>query len=204
MSRSILTKAFRLPNVNPIISPYRPAIQKLSIMGDRTVSSKVISEITAKEKELTNESRPVASGPTAQAQKHANEPITGKVISDITQGEKHVTSRDVPVHGGPAALAQSIAASKNNPVSSSHTGRLDADTISAISSAEAAITGKSEPVKGGPTAQAQSHAGEPINSQTLHEITEGEKVVTGGARVKGGPTSTAQSELSKSQSQNRS
>ncbi len=50
-------------------------------------------------------------------------------------------------------------------------------------------------MKGGPTAQAQSHVGEPIDSQTLHDITEGEKKITGGERIKGGPTSTAQSIL---------
>lgn len=53
---------------------------------------------------------------------------------------------------------------------------------------------------GGPTAQAQSHAKEPITSEALHDITEGEKKVTGGDRVKGGPTSAAQSELAKSRS----
>lgn len=34
--------------------------------------------------------------------------------------------------------------------------------------------------------------------KNLHDITEGEKKMTGGERVPGGPTSTAQSELSKS------
>jgi len=57
--------------------------------------------------------------------------------------------------------------------------------------------GSQNPVRGGPTAQAQSNAGQPINSQTLHDITEGEKKVTGSERpVKGGPTSVAQSILS--------
>lgn len=55
-------------------------------------------------------------------------------------------------------------------------------------------------MKGGPTAQAQKHAGEPINSDNLHDITEGEKKITGGERVKGGLTATAQSELGKSRS----
>jgi hypothetical protein len=55
-------------------------------------------------------------------------------------------------------------------------------------------------VKGGPTAQAQKHVGENINSDNLHDITEGEKKITGGERVKGGPTATAQSELGKSRS----
>lgn len=57
--------------------------------------------------------------------------------------------------------------------------------------------GTDAPVKGGPTAQAQKHAGETISSQTLHDITEGEKKIAGD-RVKGGPTATAQSELAKS------
>lgn len=57
------------------------------------------------------------------------------------------------------------------------------------------LLGSENPVRGGPTAQAQSHANEPIDSQTLHDITEGEKKITGGDRVKGGPTSTAQSIL---------
>ncbi|KAI1099270.1 hypothetical protein F4804DRAFT_322431 [Jackrogersella minutella] len=168
-------------------------------MGDRTLNSEAISEITAREKELTGEKRPVAGGPTAEAQKHANESVTAGVISDITQGEKHVTSKDGPVSGGPAALAQSMASAKTNPVPA-HTGRLDSHTISEISNAESTLTGRSQPVKGGPTAHAQAHAGEPIDSQTLHDITKGEKLVTGGARVKGGPTATAQSELSKSRS----
>jgi hypothetical protein len=77
---------------------------------------------------------------------------------------------------------------------------LDSNTISAITDAEKRLTGSEEPVKGGPTAQAQKHANEPINPQNLHDITEGEKKITGGQRVKGGPTATAQSELSRSRS----
>lgn len=80
-----------------------------------------------------------------------------------------------------------------------HSGKLDSETISRITHAESQLTGQAEPIAGGPTAQAQKHAGEPINSQTLHDITEGEKKVAGD-RVKGGPTATAQSELSKSRS----
>ncbi|XXH02748.1 hypothetical protein Hte_009133 [Hypoxylon texense] len=177
--------------------------------SNRTLNSEAISEITAKEKELTGQDRPVKGGPTAQAQKHANQPITADVISDITQGEKHVTGRSVPISGGPAALTQSLASSsanisqKSNLVAAEqqHTGKLDAHTISAIAKAERELTGKKQPVAGGPTAHAQAHAGEPISSQVLHDITEGEKKVTGGARVKGGPTATAQSELGKSRQQ---
>lgn len=72
--------------------------------------------------------------------------------------------------------------------------------ISAITEAEKGLTGDDRPVKGGPTAQAQKHVGEDINSENLHDITEGEKKITGGERVKGGPTAQAQSELGKSRS----
>jgi hypothetical protein len=75
---------------------------------------------------------------------------------------------------------------------------LDRETISKITEKEKKITGQDDPVRGGPTAQAQKHTGEPITGQALHDITEGEKKITGGERVKGGPTSTAQSELAKS------
>lgn len=87
----------------------------------------------------------------------------------------------------------------NNQNSGIHTGKLDAATISKITDAEKEITGSDEPAKGGPTAQAQKHVGENIGSDNLHDITEGEKKITGGERLKGGPTSTAQSELAKSQ-----
>lgn len=72
---------------------------------------------------------------------------------------------------------------------------LNSENISQITAAEKEITASDEVVKGGPTAQAQSHAGQPINSQILHDITKGEKKITGGERIKGGPTSTAQSIL---------
>ena len=75
---------------------------------------------------------------------------------------------------------------------------LDSNTISNITEREKGITGQDGPVKGGPTAKAQQHSGEPITSQALHDITEGEKKITGGERVKGGPTSAAQSALGKS------
>lgn len=72
---------------------------------------------------------------------------------------------------------------------------LNPDNISKITDAEKKITGQDDPVKGGPTAQAQKNAGQPINSQTLHDITEGEKKIAGDQPVKGGPTATAQSIL---------
>lgn len=75
------------------------------------------------------------------------------------------------------------------------------DTVSSVTNAEKGITGQEDPVEGGPTAQAQKHTGEPINSQVLHDITEGEKKITDNAPVKGGPTAAAQSELGKSHNQ---
>ena len=77
---------------------------------------------------------------------------------------------------------------------------IDGETIAKITQKEKEITGSEDPVRRGPTAKAQQHAGEPINSQALHDITEGEKKITGGERLKGGPTSAAQSELAKSRS----
>lgn len=74
---------------------------------------------------------------------------------------------------------------------------LNSENISRITEKETQLTGEDRPIKDGPTARAQSHAGETINSQTLRDITEGEKKVTGGERVKGGPTAEAQSILTK-------
>lgn len=70
--------------------------------------------------------------------------------------------------------------------------------MSKVTEKEKQITGLDGPVKGGPTAQAQRHANQAISSEVLHDITQGEKKVTGGERVKGGPTSAAQSEFGKS------
>lgn len=49
-----------------------------------------MSRITAAEKELTGEPTPVKGGPTAQAQKHAGEPVTPEMLHDITEGEVRV------------------------------------------------------------------------------------------------------------------
>ncbi|KAI7775902.1 hypothetical protein LA080_006112 [Diaporthe eres] len=173
-------------------------------MANRTVESDMISEITQKENKLTGQADPVKGGPTAQAQSHVHEKLSGgSVVSDIAKAEEAITHNGAPVAGGPAAAAQSQAtqARNENPqaknVPQTHTGTLDGQTISEINAAEKDLTGQSAPAKGGPTAQAQKHAGEPINAQTLHDITEGEKKVAGD-RVKGGPTATAQSELAKS------
>lgn len=194
-------------------------------MANRTVESETISDITQREKELTGQADPMKGGPTAQAQRHVHDKISdGSVVSDIAKGEEAITHNGAPVAGGPAAAAQSQAAQARNEVSrvsaeplasgsmllriclqcaqarnnpATHTGTLDGRTISEINAAEKDLTGQSAPVKGGPTAQAQKHANEPINAETLHDITEGEKNVVGD-RVKGGPTATAQSELAKS------
>lgn len=56
---------------------------------------------------MTGESGPVRGGPTAQAQKHANEPINSQNIHDITKGEKKITGSEEPVTGGPTSTAQS-------------------------------------------------------------------------------------------------
>jgi len=176
-----------------------------------------ISQITAAEKLITGTDEPVQGGPTAKAQQHVGQNLTSQVIHDITEGEKLITGTDEPFKDGPTALAQSALTNSritnnnnnnnsnnknnnNNNNNSNNSGKFDSETLSKISEAEKKLTGEPQPVKGGPTAQAQSHAKEPITSQALHDITEGEKMVTGGERVKGGPTSTAQSELGKSRS----
>lgn len=213
-------------------------------MAQRTLDSQTISEITQKESEITHQSEPVRGGPTAQAQKHANEAISNpNVVSDIVKGETKITQNEAPKAGGPGAKVMSEAAQAGNEVGvqyppkpspiitelcneagkaqadihhrhyhqtratrsavrgqETHTGTLDSETISRITRAETELTGRAEPAGGGPTAQAQRHAGEPIGSANLHDITEGEKKVTGGERVRGGPTATAQSELAKSRS----
>lgn len=118
-------------------------------------------------------------------------------------GERLITGQESPVTGGPTAIAQHIlsqASSISNGDAESHSGVLDSETIAKITQKEKDITGSEDPVRRGPTARAQQHVGEPINSQVLHDITEGEKKITGGERIKGGPTSTAQSELAKSRS----
>lgn len=114
-----------------------------------------------------------------------------------------ITGQESPVTGGPTAIAQRILAQASGISigdAESHSGILDSETIAKINQKEKEITGLDDPVRRGPTARAQQHVGEPINSQALHDITEGEKNITGGERIKGGPTSTAQSELAKSRS----
>jgi hypothetical protein len=193
------------------------------------VDSNLISRITAAEKTITNSDEPAKNGPTAAAQSHVGKELTSQVLHDITMGERLLTGKDGPVTGGPTSVAQSAISNSagnagsfntnnnndnnrsnnsnnsNNSAASTnsngqHTGRLDSSTMRTITEKEKEITGQDNPVRGGPTAKAQQHAGEPITSQALHDITEGEKKITGGERVKGGPTSAVQSELGKSRS----
>lgn len=71
------------------------------------LDSESISRINQAEKELTGQPHSVKGGPTAQAQKHAGEPINSQNLHDITEGEKLVTGADAAVKGGPTATAQS-------------------------------------------------------------------------------------------------
>lgn len=141
------------------------------------------------------------------AQKHVGQELNSQVLHDITEGEKTISGLSTPIKNGPTSIAQSIlvntrggaavetdlGASTDKP-----SGMLDKETISHITAKEKEITRQDDPVRRGPTARAQQHAGEPISSEALHDITEGEKKITGGERVKGGPTSQAQSELARS------
>ena len=71
------------------------------------LDSDTISKITDAEKKITGETGAVSGGPTAQAQKHVNEPITSEALHDITEGEKKITGNDRAVKGGPTAVGQS-------------------------------------------------------------------------------------------------
>lgn len=174
------------------------------------IDSAFLSQITAAEKTITKQDEPVKGGPTASAQSHVGKELTSQIVHDITMGERKITGSDGPVQGGPTSVAQSHltgsgasssrGANNNNISNAQHTGRLDSSTLSKITEKEKEITGVDGPTPGGPSAKAQQHANEPITSQALHDITEGEKMITGGERIKGGPTSAAQSELGKSRS----
>jgi hypothetical protein len=78
----------------------------------RTMASKVDSDLmekmTREEKKITGQDNPVKGGPTAQAQKHANQPLTSDVIHDITRGEEKITGNPNPKPAGPTSTAQSI------------------------------------------------------------------------------------------------
>lgn len=202
----------KLLRVSKLITPTRPATPILSTHFQHhfrnftssqnmaaTVDSHFISQITHAEKLLTKSDEPVKGGPTAHAQSHAGQQLTSQVVHDITMGEKVITGQDNPVQGGPTAVAQHFLAQGSGNTGPS-SGVLDSATIAKITEKEKQLTGQEDPIRRGPTAKAQQHSGEPITSQVLHDITEGEKKITGGERVKGGPTSAAQSELAKSRS----
>ncbi|CBY00649.1 hypothetical protein IAQ61_011561 [Plenodomus lingam] len=87
-----------------------------SSAGEHTgkLDSSTLSKITDAEKKLTGQDGAVQGGPTAQAQKHANEPITSQALHDITEGEKKITGGE-RVKGGPTSTAQSeLARSRAN------------------------------------------------------------------------------------------
>lgn len=63
------------------------------------LDSENISKITEAEKKITNSDQPVRSGPTAQAQSHAGEPIDSQTLSDITKGEKKITGGKLKLFG---------------------------------------------------------------------------------------------------------
>ncbi|KAK5937561.1 hypothetical protein PMZ80_010181 [Knufia obscura] len=125
--------------------------------------------------------------------------LNSENISKVTDAEKKLTGSENPVKGGPTAQAQSHA---GEPINS--------QTLHDITEGEKKITG-GERVAGGPTATAQSilSGGNAANlgsnqtqtsgtgtfdSQTIHNITEAEKNITGSARpVAGGPAAAAQS-----------
>jgi hypothetical protein len=78
------------------------------------LDSATISNITDAEKKMTGEARPVAGGPTAQAQKHAGQAIASDNLHDITEGEKAISGSERPVKGGPTAAAQSSLGKSRN------------------------------------------------------------------------------------------
>lgn len=91
-------------NTNASTSTTNTSASGTSASG--TLDSATISKITEKEREITGKEQPVKGGPTAQAQKHANEPITSEVLHDITEGEKEITGGE-RIKGGPTSTAQS-------------------------------------------------------------------------------------------------
>jgi hypothetical protein len=72
------------------------------------VDSDLMEKMTREEKQITGQDNPVKGGPTAQAQKHANQPLTSDVIHDITKGEEKITGNPNPKPAGPTSTAQSI------------------------------------------------------------------------------------------------
>jgi hypothetical protein len=72
------------------------------------VDSEMMSKMTEEEKKITGQNNPVKGGPTAQTQKHANQPLNSEVIRDITKGEEKITGDPNPMQPGPTSTAQSI------------------------------------------------------------------------------------------------
>jgi hypothetical protein len=72
------------------------------------VDSEMMSKMTEEEKKITGQNDPVKGGPTAQTQKHANQPLNSEVIRDITKGEEKITGDSSPMQPGPTSTAQSI------------------------------------------------------------------------------------------------
>ncbi|KAF3914165.1 hypothetical protein AA313_de0210033 [Arthrobotrys entomopaga] len=212
MLSRLLPKPTRLSRTFLPLIQYRPLSSHLD--------SSTISKVTTKEKEITGLDGPVAGGPTAKAQQHANEPITSGVLHDITEGEKVVTGRVRTKKGGPTATVQSELAKSiktgevippsrggASPTDKNQDPILDSANIAKIHAAELRFTEDLETlgvspvgaIVDGPTAAAQRHSGEKIDGKVLHDISEGEKHLTGlNQAVKGGPTSVAQSILGKS------
>jgi hypothetical protein len=72
------------------------------------VDSEMMSRMTAEEKKITGQDQPVKGGPTAKAQKYANQPISSEVVHDITKGEEKITGDPNPMEAGPTSTAQSF------------------------------------------------------------------------------------------------
>lgn len=124
-SRAVLNKVCtsRRPTSSTQFGLSRPSNSKSSfhtttyIMASRTIDSEVVSNITHKENELTNQPDPVKGGPTAQAQKHLGESVNNPdAVADVVKGEKKITNQDAPIQGGPAAFIMSEAAQNSNQV----------------------------------------------------------------------------------------
>jgi hypothetical protein len=177
------------------------------------IDSQLADQVAQAETKLKGSEGAAERGPSARLQPYLGKELTAEIIREVHEAEKELTKLDGgPTKGGPTSVLQQVlttgsstkdaasrsANSSGADSSSGHSGTLDSATLSKITAAEKKITGEDHAVKGGPTAKAQTHANEPITSEALHDITEGEKKITGGERVKGGPTSTAQSELGKS------
>lgn len=113
--RSLSSHLFKLPRQTSRASKLElsyPRVCSSGIHHSRTMASKVDSEfmskMTEEEKKITGHENPVKGGPTAQTQKHANQPLSSEVIHDITKGEEKITGSSSPMQAGPTSTAQSI------------------------------------------------------------------------------------------------